>query len=46
MLEFRNLLSCCRDFEIVKDFNRRMRLTRTQTIMEGKEICDFRITMK
>lgn len=46
MLEFGSLLSCCRDFEMIEGFNRRMKLTRTQTVMEGKDFCDFRITME
>lgn len=40
------LLSCSRDFELVKGFNPRMRLVRTQTIMEGHDCCDFRITLE
>lgn len=35
-------LSCCRDEPFAKGFNPRLRLDRTQTIMEGAEHCDFR----
>ena len=40
------VLSCGRDFEMIKGFNPRMTLVRTKTIMEGHDICDFRITLK
>jgi hypothetical protein len=39
------ILFCGRDFDLVKGFNPRMTLTRTQTILEGKGYCDFRITL-
>src|SRR5207249_10348298 len=35
-------LSCQRDFSLVEGFNPAIRLTRTQTIMEGAPFCDFR----
>jgi hypothetical protein len=35
-------LSCVRDFALVEGFNPAIELTRTQTIMEGAEFCDFR----
>ena len=35
-------LSCCRDFGFVQGFNPNIKLTRTQTIMEGASFCDFR----
>jgi L-2-amino-thiazoline-4-carboxylic acid hydrolase-like protein len=35
-------LSCQRDFALVQGFNPEVRLTRTQTIMEGAPFCDFR----
>jgi hypothetical protein len=35
-------LSCQRDFALVEGFNPAIRLTRTQTIMEGAPCCDFR----
>jgi len=38
------LLSCARDFAMVEGFNPKMKLTRTKTIMEGNDCCDFRIT--
>ncbi len=39
-------LSCCRDEPFARAFNPRMKLTRTQTIMEGAPNCDFRYTME
>jgi predicted ArsR family transcriptional regulator len=36
------LLSCNRDFALVEGFNPEVKLTRTQTIMEGASHCDFR----
>ena len=38
------LLSCNRDFALIEGFNPDVRLTRTQTIMEGASHCDFRFT--
>jgi hypothetical protein len=38
-------LSCGRDFELISGFNPKMKLTRTKTIMEGCECCDFRISL-
>ncbi len=35
-------LSCCRDFGFIEGFNPKIKLVRTQTIMEGAPICDFR----
>jgi hypothetical protein len=40
------VLSCGRDFDMIKGFNPGMTLVRTKTIMEGHDICDFRITLK
>ena len=40
------VLSCGRDFDMIKGFNPKMTLVRTKTIMEGHDICDFRITLK
>lgn len=40
------LLSCARDFAMVEGFNPSMKLRRTKTIMEGKDCCDFRITLE
>ena len=42
MEEFGYLLSCGRDFAMVAGFNPKIKLTRTKTIMEGDDICDFR----
>jgi fumarate reductase iron-sulfur subunit len=39
------ILSCGRDFELISGFNPKMKLTRTKTIMEGHDCCDFRITL-
>ena len=36
------LLSCNRDFSLIEGFNPEVELTRTQTIMEGADFCDFR----
>ncbi len=38
-------LSCCRDFALIEGFNPEVRLTRTQTIMEGAPFCDFRFRL-
>lgn len=40
--EFGHLLSCGRDFALIKGFNPQIKLTRTQTIMDGAPYCDFR----
>ena len=39
--ELGKMLSCDRDFALIEGYNPKIRLTRTQTIMEGAEICDF-----
>lgn len=39
--ELGRMLSCDRDFALIEGFNPRIKLTRTQTIMEGADICDF-----
>jgi hypothetical protein len=36
------MLSCARDFALIEGFNPQIRLTRTQTLMEGAPFCDFR----
>jgi hypothetical protein len=36
------ILSCNRDFALIRGFNPEIKLTRTQTIMEGADFCDFR----
>lgn len=38
-------LSCCRDFGFIQGFNPKIKLTRTQTIMDGASVCDFRYTL-
>jgi len=40
--ELGKILSCDRDFAFIKGYNPNILLTRTQTIMEGADICDFR----
>lgn len=37
-----DVFSCTRDFEFSRGFNSKIRLTRTQTIMQGAAYCDFR----
>jgi hypothetical protein len=39
--ELGKMLSCDRDFAFIEGFNSNIQLTRTQTIMEGADICDF-----
>lgn len=39
-------LSCNRDANFARGFNPRIRLDRTQTIMEGAPFCDFRFTLR
>lgn len=41
VLELGKMLSCDRDFALIEGFNPNIHLTRTQTIMEGADICDF-----
>jgi hypothetical protein len=36
------LLSCGRDSALIQGFNPKIKFTRTKTIMEGADICDFR----
>lgn len=40
------LLSCGRDFVMTEGFNPKLKLRRTQTIMEGAEYCDFRFHLE
>lgn len=40
------LLSCGRDFALVEGFNPGIKLSRTQTIMEGAGFCDFCFTLE
>jgi len=44
--ELGSVLSCGRDFALGEGFNPNLRLTRTQTIMEGAPFCDFRYRME
>ena len=44
--EFGCLLSCDRDAPLIRGFNPHMQLIRTQTIMQGAAICDFRILLE
>jgi hypothetical protein len=44
--EFGDCLSCNRDASLIRAFNPRMQLLRTQTIMQGASSCDFRITLE
>jgi hypothetical protein len=39
-------LSCSRDFALAEGFNPKMKLTRTQTIMDGAATCDFRYRLE
>ncbi len=41
VLELGKMLSCERDFALIEGYNPNIHLTRTQTIMEGADICDF-----
>ena len=45
MKELGYCLSCSRDEPFIRGFNPHIKMTRTQTIMEGVEVCDFRFTM-
>jgi len=42
LAELGSSLSCQRDFALVEGFNPAIRLTRTQTLMEGAGFCNFR----
>ena len=44
--EFGYCFSCNRDEPLIKAFNSRMKLLRTQTIMQGDKICDFLIILE
>ena len=46
MKELGFCLSCCRDEPFTKGFNPRMKLFRTQTIMQGASLCDFRFVVE
>jgi L-2-amino-thiazoline-4-carboxylic acid hydrolase len=40
------LVHCNRDHAMIDGFNPDLKLTRTQTVMEGASHCDFRFTKK
>ena len=44
--EYGTIFSCARDFALIKGFNKKISLKRTQTIMEGAAYCDFRYAFK
>jgi hypothetical protein len=44
--EIGHLLSCQRDGTFCEGYDRRLRLTRTQTIMQGASHCDFRYQLE
>jgi hypothetical protein len=39
------VLSCGRDFAMFAGFNPKLKLRRSQTIMEGADYCDFRLSL-
>ncbi|AFM26143.1 L-2-amino-thiazoline-4-carboxylic acid hydrolase [Desulfomonile tiedjei] len=43
---FGYILSCARDYSLIEGFNPKIKFTRTQTIMEGADFCDFRLSME
>ena len=43
--DFGDIFSCTRDFEFSTGFNSKIKLSRTQTIMQGDSFCNFRYTM-
>jgi len=45
MLELGFCLSCCRDEAFASGFNAHIRLKRTQTLMQGAPVCDFRFSL-
>lgn len=44
--EYGYLLGCGRDFALMEGFNPKIKFTRTQTIMEGADYCDFRFELE
>lgn len=40
------ILSCNRDASLIEGFNPQIKLTRTQTIMQGAPFCDFRYALE
>jgi hypothetical protein len=45
MKELGYCLSCCRDEAFARGFNPRIKLARSQTIMQGAPFCDFHFTL-
>jgi predicted ArsR family transcriptional regulator len=43
--ELGKMISCNRDFALIEGFNPDIQLTRTQTLMEGAAMCDFRFML-
>lgn len=46
MLDLGYCLSCSRDEAFTSGFNPAIKLARTQTIMQGQPVCDFRFTLE
>ncbi len=46
MTELGKILSCGRDYALIEGYNPNIQLTRTQTIMEGADLCDFCFELK
>ena len=46
MQELGYFLSCCRDEPFTRGFNPQMKLLRSQTIMQGASLCDFRFVLE
>jgi L-2-amino-thiazoline-4-carboxylic acid hydrolase len=44
--ELGKMLSCDRDYAFTEGYNPSIRLCRTQTIMEGADLCDFRYELQ
>lgn len=44
--ELGTILSCSRDIALIEGFNPDVSLTRTQTILQGAPICDFRYVIR
>lgn len=44
--ELGRILSCNRDFSLIEGFNPGIKLSRSQTIMEGAPYCDFRYELE
>ena len=44
--EFGYCLSCSRDAAFAEGFNPKIKMSRTQTVMEGEPYCDFKFTLE